>query len=287
MNAMDSVQGTGTTVLLTGLPRSGTTLVCALLNELADTVALVEPIPFQPDGDHDRALAQIEEFIATTRDSAVRSGAVISRNICGTIPGDLVSPPTAGKGLRSFHQERGVVSLGRSVSQNFHLFIKHLGEFTAMAGPLAERHPLMAIVRNPLHVLASWQTIDLPINRGHFRSAECFSPALARDLAREPVRLRRQVLLLAWLLEAYRTFPSERILRYEDLIRTPRAYLARLSSRAQEPARPLLVHAPSRRYAGIDFRPLAEALTPIEPLAAHFYPGFGEDLARCMGGGTP
>jgi hypothetical protein len=32
------------TVLITGTPRSGTTLVCHLLNQLPDTVALNEPM---------------------------------------------------------------------------------------------------------------------------------------------------------------------------------------------------------------------------------------------------
>ncbi|GAB6124839.1 hypothetical protein JCM14124_05450 [Humidesulfovibrio idahonensis] len=283
---MESVQGAAATVLLTGLPRSGTTLVCALLNELPETVALIEPIPFLSDGDHGRALAQIDDFVGTTRDRAVRSGEVISRHICGLIPGDLVSPPASGEGLRSFHQERGVVRLGQPVTPNFHLFIKHLGEFTAMADPLAKRYPLVAIVRNPLHVLASWQTIDLPINRGHLRSAECFSPALAADLSRESERIRRQVLLLAWLLGIYRTFPPDRILRYEDIVQGPRASIARLSPRAMAPTRSIAVFNAAQRYASVDFVPLARALQSIEPLVSHFYPGFAAQLETCLDGQT-
>jgi hypothetical protein len=34
-------------VVLTGLPRSGTTLVCRLLNKLPDTVALHEPLSWR------------------------------------------------------------------------------------------------------------------------------------------------------------------------------------------------------------------------------------------------
>ena len=44
------------TALLTGIPRAGTTLTCALLNELPNTIALAEPPVFEALGDRAAAL---------------------------------------------------------------------------------------------------------------------------------------------------------------------------------------------------------------------------------------
>src|ERR1700679_3353065 len=66
------------TTLLTGLPRSGTTLVCALLNRLPDTVALSEPRILALHGDRERALWEIDAFLAMTREAALITGRVPS-----------------------------------------------------------------------------------------------------------------------------------------------------------------------------------------------------------------
>jgi hypothetical protein len=282
LNLSEEHRLSGPTMLLTGLPRSGTTLVCALLNELPNTLALVEPIAFRPDGDHAEAMAQIDDFVRDARRRVLASGEATSRHVDGVIPDNLVSPPGQGSGLRRFHPERGTIKLDKPLGAGFHLFIKHLGEFTAMADPLAQRYPLVAIVRNPLDVLAAWQTVDLPINNGHLRSAECFSPGLAKALAAEPDRLRRQVLLLGWLLSVYRSFPPERILRYEDLVGAPQQTLASLTPRARHPLRRVFAIEAAERYRGVSFVPLALALRPIATLASQFYPDFEARLDRCL-----
>jgi hypothetical protein len=265
-----------TVTLLTGLPRSGTTLVCALLNELPDTVALVEPIAFEPDGNHDRALRQIEQFIDDARLRVIDTGEVTTRHIAGVIPDNLVDPP--GPGLRRFHSERGVIPLRKVVTPEFRLFVKHLGEFTAMSSTLAANHPLVAIVRNPLHLLAAWQTVDLPIRQGHLRSAECFSPKLAQALAIEDSPLRRQVILIEWMLKIYQEFPPERILRYEDLVEKPQRSLFCLGAQGDECSRLLQAYDPSERYPGADFVAFARELQTIAPLVSHFYPDFEAQL---------
>ena len=73
------------TLLLTGLPRSGTTLVCSLLNRLPDTVALAEPNIVDLHGDGDRAVWEIAAFVAMTRAVALETGRVPSRAIRGAI----------------------------------------------------------------------------------------------------------------------------------------------------------------------------------------------------------
>ena len=40
----------------------------------------------------------------------------------------------------------------------------HPAAFTAAAAALQTRYTLFAVIRHPLSVLASWQTVDLPVH---------------------------------------------------------------------------------------------------------------------------
>lgn len=76
-------------LLLTGMPRSGTTLLCSLLNEMADTVALVEPIAFVPVVSRAGAVAQIDTFVKVARFHALAGKEAITKHV-GGIPGEYL-----------------------------------------------------------------------------------------------------------------------------------------------------------------------------------------------------
>jgi hypothetical protein len=264
------------TILLTGLPRSGTTLVCALLNEFPDTVALAEPLALDRHGDRDRAVNEIDNFIIATRDEALTANEVTSKHLDGVIPDNWVEPPTDSTRLRNVLETRGRINLGKSLSPNFRLVVKHPAEFSALADLLVDRYPLVAVVRHPLAVLAAWQTVNMPVNQGRMPMAEAFNPNLAAMLAAIPDRIQRQVALLGWLLGTYSELPPENVLRYEDLIVAPRSNLARLSPYARDPNRGLTLYEPSSRYPNVELAPLARELMEIQPVIKKFYPNFEE-----------
>ena len=266
------------TTLLTGLPRSGTTLVCALLNEFPNTVALAEPLQLERHGDRLRAVLEIDEFLKTARHQALTAKTAISKHVNGVIPDNWVAPPTTKPGLRQVLEDRGPIRLDKTLSSDFHLFVKHPAEFTALADLLIPRYPLVALIRHPLSVLASWQTVDMPVNRGRMPMAETFQPELEALLALEENCLRRQVRLIGWAFNRYSTFPANRIVRYEDLLANPTATLSRLTSNAQPPTRFLQAIDPASRYPGIDMPRLAQALRCITPIAERFYPDFADSL---------
>jgi hypothetical protein len=270
--------GAAPVTLLTGLPRSGTTLICALLNEFADTVALAEPIALRPHGDRDRAVSEIEAFIVAARHQALTTHRVISKHVEGVIPDNWVESPSASPHLRKVLETRGPIPLNKPLSPNFYLIIKHPAEFSALADLLVGRYPLVALVRHPLAVLASWQTVDMPVNRGHMPMAEAFNSGLAAELAAIPDRLKRQIALMGWLLETYSRLPADQVFRYEDLIAAPRRFLARFTPKAREPERLLTAFDPASRYPGVDLTKLAGELLSIKQIAEKFYPGFEESL---------
>ena len=210
------------TWLLSGVPRSGTSLCCRLADGAADTVALSEPIdPGTFDGMQDakEAGACIRDFAAATRRRILREGTARSVQVDGRLDDDRVAAARGAAGLRAPRGGPGEVRLSKPLSADFTLVIKHNALFTALLAPLAETFPVLALVRNPVAVLASWQTVDLPVQRGRVPAGERFDAGLRRRLDGESDALRRQLVVLDWFFARFRThLPRERVLRYEDLV---------------------------------------------------------------------
>src|ERR1700722_5298532 len=106
--------------LLTGLPRSGTTLTCALLNEFPDTVALAEPIIFKSHNSH-RAVSEVDDFIIQARQQALSANVAISRHVGGFVPDNWVPLPGASPELRRSMHTHGPIRLNKPLSHTFHL----------------------------------------------------------------------------------------------------------------------------------------------------------------------
>src|SRR4051812_46895636 len=89
-----------TNVLITGTPRSGTTLSCHLLNKLPQTVALNEPMR----GSQFRASTEVcdvvARFCAEQRASILEQGRALSKNVDGFVPDNPIGTHRTGSGLR-------------------------------------------------------------------------------------------------------------------------------------------------------------------------------------------
>ena len=208
------------TWLLSGLPRSGSSLCCRLADGLPNAVALSEPLDFNAlAGIRKAACAQIRDFAARTRARLLTEGRAPSVQVDGRLDDNLVAPARSGTALR---QPRGALSEVEAqgpLSEGFTLLIKHNALFAALLPDLTPSFSCLALVRNPLATLASWQTVDLPVQRGRIPAGERFDRHLACRLAQEPDILQRQLKVLNWFFAQYRAqLPSHRILRYEDLI---------------------------------------------------------------------
>lgn len=268
------------TVLITGLPRSGTTLVCSLLNQIPNTLALAEPIKIKKDGNRQHALSLIEEFITQSRSAALSQGTVMTKQMNGAIPDNWVEPPNSEGRLRKVLEEYGPLTISKALSPNFTLAIKHPAEFTALSEELSAKYPLFAIVRHPLAVLAAWQTVDMPVQRGRMPKAESFCPELASQLAAEPDRIERQIKLIRWLFAKYHKFSKDMVIRYEDLTREPMQSLAKLTPILANVDFHIESFSIADRYKGIALESLAERLIPHRQCFEQFYPDFIESLHK-------
>jgi hypothetical protein len=210
-------------VLITGTPRSGTTLLCSLLNKLPDTVALHEPMnvwDFPKCRDASAVADVIEKFCSETRSSLHEHGFAMSKHVHGQIPDNVAADQVNRAGTRLRHTEHGPVVVDKPLSQGFDLAIKHPVAFSALLETLSQRFECYAIIRNPLATLASWNSLAwLNVKNGHAPIGEKLDAELQRDLAAEPDPIERQLHILEWFYDRFRHFLPERaMVKYEDLI---------------------------------------------------------------------
>lgn len=209
-------------IILTGIARSGTTLTCSLLNKLPQSVALHEPMnPAELVGldVSTEFLERVAGFFATQRASLLASGTAVSLARGGIVPDNPFEPTVAAEGLRPSTTGSESVQFGKRLGAGFRLSIKHPNCFTATLPALRTRYPCYALVRNPLAVLLSWNTIRAPVHDGRLPYAEAFDAGLAESLAAEPDRITRQLIILEWYFARYAAhLPPANVIRYEDLV---------------------------------------------------------------------
>ena len=260
-------------VILTGVPRSGTTLACHLLNQLPNTLALHEPINTAlAGGDHASACDKIERFFGETRASALGHGKVATKHIGGRLPVNPISEQYGPSGLRPALAQHGEVRIDKPLDEGFLLVIKHPASFTALLATLVARYPCYAVIRNPLSVLSSWNSIDVPVGQGHAPAAERLDARLAQALARIDDRVARQLHLLSWFFDTYRrVLPAHAILRYEDTVASRGRSLRAITPLAERLDEPLESKNASEVYDKALMRSLGERLLATDGAFWEFY----------------
>lgn len=229
-------------IIITGIPRSGTTLTCHLLNKLPNVVALHEPISstgwtsVEGQGIDDL----IYTFFEQSRESLQVKKTAISKQLDGQVPDNpkqsdalwlrVLQRLRVGRieleklrlgtcGLRQSRVSHGRIVFEKPLKKDFTLCIKHNGQFTGLLPSLLQRYFVYAIIRNPLAVLCSWNSIRFGPREGHMYVVEKMNPELAKRLAEQDDRYQRQLVLLSWFYEQYEQYlNSQQIIRYEELI---------------------------------------------------------------------
>lgn len=241
-------------VILTGIARSGTTLTCALLNQLPRCVALHEPMnpAFMATQEFPSGyLAEIARFFSSQRASLLSNGSAISKARDGRVPTNPFESASIGHQLRQSIVQKQAVNFNKLLPSNFILVVKHPNFFTATLSVLKHSYPCYAIVRNPLAVLLSWQTIQAPVNKGRLPYGEAFDACLKDALSSESNCLERQIIILKWYFSQYAShLPPENVIKYEEIVASSGRVLARI-----DPDAALL----SRQLKGRNTNPLYDA----------------------------
>lgn len=212
-------------IILTGLPRSGTTLTCHLLNKLTNCVALHEPlVPLElSDSKSEHIVQLISDYFVIQRQQILNTGTAVSKSFGGQVPDNPMAgiDPNTGKRIRVL--DGRLVQIEKSLPNDFYLAIKQPAFFTAILKNLVKSglFNCFAIVRNPLSVLLSWNSVDMPVSRGRVPAAEAFDAELKANLDQIDGLHDRQVFLLNWFFQAYLNYlPAEQIIFYEKMIST-------------------------------------------------------------------
>ena len=262
-------------IILTGIARSGTTLSCSLLNKLPQCVALHEPMnPAELVGLDfpDAYLARVASFFAEQRVSLLGSGTAVSKARDGRVPDNPFGSAPATAGLRPSTVKNQEVHFEKRLRPDFRLVVKHPNFFTATLTTLLTRYACYAIVRNPLAALLSWHSIQAPVNDGHLPYGEAFDAGLKADLAAEPDRLGRQLIILKWYYSRYATLlPRDHVIRYEELVSSGGRALAVIDPDAAALAEPLESRNTSKLYDAGLVRRLADPLLDDESIYGGFY----------------
>lgn len=218
---------TGKNIILTGPPRSGTTLSCFLLNQLPNTIALHEPMNLGMFQSQEQGLEETQQFFAAMRQSLLTEGKALSKVKAGAIPSNPFGKAEQGK--RASLVRKDWVHFDKPLEQDFTLVIKQNAHFTFLLEPLNLLYPLYTIIRNPVSTIASWNTIQAPVSKGNLTVLKGLRPALFEELERIPDLLDRQVRLLHELYLPYRLLREEQIIRYEDIVESNGAALNKIA----------------------------------------------------------
>ena len=238
-------------VIITGLPRSGTTLSCHLLNKLPNVVALHEPMPIRrlKGLDEQRFVEDTVAFFERQRRMIREEGVALSKTLDGKVPMNPLADKDA-EGVRQRQLNGKTLEITNVSSDDFDLCIKHPTLFTARLHQLRPHFDCYALVRNPLSVLLSWRDSGMPIAAGKSGAIETLHPDFAERLAAMTDVVDRQVALIDFFFAQYRDNIPGNVIKYEDVIASGGRELTRITAAAGTLAEPL--SSRNRRAIGED-----------------------------------
>lgn len=165
------------------------------------------------------ACDHIEAFFDQMRASIRKRKKAISKQVNGKVPDNPVAGTYSVSGLRASIASHTEIPIGKTLEANFALIVKHPSAFTALLEALVERFPVYAVIRNPLSVLTSWNSVEFPVQSGHAPAAENLDIHLKDALAKIDDRIERQLYLLSWFFKQYHQFLShDTVIYYEDIV---------------------------------------------------------------------
>jgi len=258
--------------LITGLPRSGTTLICHLLNKIPDCVALHEPM--QPTAMRGMSPGQVTgeicDFFDAQRHMILEQGIATSKAWGGAVPSNPLSDEQVGR-ARKWQIDGREIRVSKVFGRDFALFIKHPSMFTACLPFLSTEFSCYASVRNPLSVLLSWRNAGMPMTQGRVPAAELFDPKMAKRLDTASGIIDRQLILLDYFFGRFRDYLPGRVVRYEEVVASQGRALALLHPGARNLAEELSLRNDRALGSDPDAARVAERLLAHDNACWDFY----------------
>ncbi len=218
-------------IVLTGIPRSGTTLACFLLSQMTDVIALNEPMKTGSYRSYQEALDAVPEYFDMTRKSILSKGIAIARVKDGKMTDNHFSNE---KNARKNLLRKQEIFIEKDLKPDFKLAIKHNALFTILLEDLQKYFPIFAFIRNPISILGSWNSVSIPVSRGEVRATKWLCSDLGDALAKIPDLYDRQLYILNWYFEQYLSLPSAQVIKYESIISSNGSSLSSIDEKANQ-----------------------------------------------------
>lgn len=210
-------------IIISGLHRSGTTLTCWIINQAENSVALNEPMsvremfPLTPEEN----VKLVENYFEHERAVILRSKRAAMRQTNQELMTNLYGTELNEKGLRTSIADMGYVSIQKKLNDDFLMAIKHNAAFCALLPALTKRFRCLGIIRNPLAVMLSWQSVDISVRSGRIPVGQTLDKKLNERLEACNSVIDKQLIILEWYFDRFRKhLPNGDILKYEDIIHT-------------------------------------------------------------------
>jgi hypothetical protein len=221
-------------VLLTGIPRSGTTLLTALLDCPPTTVAIGEPqglgaLQKQYANDHSGFVQNLKKYFFDMRGVISNKKPFKDRKSVNGKPLTNYVEGGGGQRTKSYQIADRQVDY---VEKDFHLVIKAPVIFTAILPTiLADKsYKVIAIIRNPISTILSWNSIEFPISKGRLPAGEGYWPELGEVTGATYSIVEKQARIWELFARRYIEHQSEiTLLKYEDVVYNPKAVSDMLS----------------------------------------------------------
>lgn len=223
-----NTESRGRNIILTGIPRSGTTLACKILLNDENQIALNEPIAaayFKQGSEGDKVVGKcFREY----RESLLKSGKAPVRAKDGQITDNAYSQDVSS---RSRVLERTMVRFDKTLDPEFTLIMKHCAEFSLILPSLNKNYECFAIIRNPLSTLASWNSVNVPVSRGKIAKLQILQPLLYEKLEKIKTLEEKQLFILDWYYDQYKILDKKNIITYESIIESQGEVLSAISGK--------------------------------------------------------
>lgn len=168
-------------LFIVGIPRSGSTLMAALVDSLDNALCMSEPAELFIDPDAPSKTAYVEFAVSQLDDYRQRAmnGEPIRdrRNADGSPTTNYMKKSWFRRG-RKFRPSEGLVDTSK-FRPHMLVAVKHNIPFFAVLPELvATGIPVLGIVRDPIATILSWHETGLPVAKGWMPSAAAFWPEL-------------------------------------------------------------------------------------------------------------
>ena len=268
--------------LITGIPRSGTTLLTNLISQDQGFLCFSEPAFIknlkQQAGTAPELAALLAQKLTDIR-SDIKAGIPVSMRV-PKHSGDQLDnyfkrQSTGGQNTTVKSSEHQDVTLPKSYHDRT-LVVKNNLLFTACLEDLSERFRVTAIVRNPISAIGSWNSLDIPVSRGQVVTAEQYNKRV-KSVVNSQELLKRQIQIYQWFCGEYiRLQQHIQIIRYEDLVEDPHNTLQPCGLRLD----PLLQLSSKNNSVHYDEAVTQQLMQLFQGLSEssehrHFYPDLG------------